>query len=95
MFIAVNKVNVPADKQPMVIKGFEHAAPAMKQFKGFLGLELWTADDNSLLAISRWETKEDLDEYTKNDLFKQRHGGASREDSQPGSVTYYNGQVLS
>ncbi|WP_371865754.1 hypothetical protein [Dictyobacter kobayashii] len=46
--------------------------------------------------MSRWESKEALDEYTKNDLFKQHHGGASREQSQtPGQIAYYTGKILS
>ncbi|GHO89193.1 antibiotic biosynthesis monooxygenase family protein [Dictyobacter formicarum] len=93
MFIAVNKVTVPAERQEAMMKGFEHAIPGMKQFKGFLGMELWVADDNTVLAVSRWESKEALEEYTNNDLFKQHHGGG--QSAAPGQVSYYNAKVLS
>jgi heme-degrading monooxygenase HmoA len=95
MFIAVNKIQVPAAHRQAALDGFEKAMPGMKRFKGFLGLELWTAEDNTLLAVSRWESKEALDEYVKNDLFKQHHGGPSREQEGGSDVTtYYEAKIL-
>ncbi len=90
MFIVVNKVQVPAAHREAVEKAFEQAMPTMKQFKGFLGLELWTGEDNALQAISRWESKEAMEEYIKNDTFQQHHGAGS----EGGGGTYYTGRVL-
>jgi heme-degrading monooxygenase HmoA len=94
MFIAVNTIAGPGGNE-RVLQGFRHAAPAMKQFKGFLGLEIWTAPDGSLQAISRWTSKEALDEYLTNPLFGSHHGGASREQTNaPAQVIYYNAEVI-
>jgi heme-degrading monooxygenase HmoA len=96
MLIVVNKVAVPASQRQAVIEGFEKAAPTMKQFKGFLGLEVWTAEDNSILAISRWESKAALEEYTSNPMFRSHHGGESSQQ-RGGSdqvTTYYTGHTI-
>ena len=101
MLIAVNKVAGPdsnTEVRQRMIQGFTHAAPGMKQFKGYLGMELWTREDGTLLAISRWESKEALKEYTESPLFRSHHGGvaSSSETEQTNTgITYYEGQVLS
>ncbi len=96
MLIVVNKVAAPAGQQQAVIEGFEKAAPTMKQFKGFLGLELWTAEDNTILAVSRWESKATLEEYTSSPMYKSHHGGESgQRQSGPDRVsTYYAGKTI-
>jgi heme-degrading monooxygenase HmoA len=96
MFIAVNKIQAPPAQLQAMLDGFEKAAPGMKQFSGFLGLELWTAEDNTVLAVSRWASKEALDEYVNNSLFRQHHGGATGEQMNVSNqVTYYSAKVLS
>jgi heme-degrading monooxygenase HmoA len=95
MYIAVNRIAAPEGQAQAMIEGFKHAAPGMKRFSGFLGLELWTAEDGSIDAVSRWSSKEALDEYLKNDLFRQHHSGASSEQMNvPNQVSYYSAEVL-
>lgn len=96
MYIAVNQIAVPASQAQAMIEGFKHAAPGMKRFNGFLGLELWTAEDGTINAVSRWASKEALDEYLKDDLFQHHHSGANSEQRNvPNQVTYYSAEVLS
>ncbi len=95
MYIAVNRITAPEGQTQAVIEGFKHAAPQMKRFSGFLGLELWTAEDGSINAVSRWASKEALDEYLKHDLFRQHHGGAGSEQMHiPNQVSFYSAEVL-
>ncbi len=95
MYIAVTKIVVPADHLQAVVEGFKQAAPGMKRFSGFLGLELWTAEDGTIQAVSRWASKEALDEYLQHDLFMQHHGGASsRQTNVPSQVSYYTAEVI-
>jgi len=96
MYIAVNRIATPEGQLQAMIEGFKHAAPGMKRFSGFLGLELWTAEDGSINAVSRWASKEALDEYLQNDLFHQHHSGASSAQMNvPNQVSYYSAEVLS
>lgn len=100
MLIAVNKVAGPDSSEEVrqrTIQGFSHAAPVMKQFKGYLGMELWTQEDGAVLAVSRWESKEALKEYTESPLFRSHHGSTatnSDAEKQGSSVTYYEANVL-
>ena len=97
MYIAVNRIAVPVGQAQAIIEGFKHAIPGMKRFSGFLGLELWTAEDGTTIhAVSRWTSKEALDEYLKDELFRHHHGGAGSEQMNgPNQVTYYSAEVLS
>lgn len=96
MYIAVNRITVPDGQTQAMIDGFKHAVPGMKRFSGFLGLELWTAEDGSINAVSRWSSKEALDEYLQDDLYRQHHSGASSQQmNTPNQVSYYSAEVLS
>ena len=96
MYIAVNRIAAPEGQTQAMIEGFKHALPGMKRFSGFLGLELWTAEDGSIHAVSRWASKEALNEYLKNDLFRQHHSGANSEQMNVSNqVSYYSAEVLS
>ena len=96
MYVVVNKLSVPADQRQALVEGFKHALPSMKRFSGFLGFELWTAEDGRVQAVSRWESKEAVDEYLQNDLFRQHHGGsASPQENVSNQVTTrYTVEVL-
>ncbi|GHO44134.1 antibiotic biosynthesis monooxygenase family protein [Ktedonospora formicarum] len=90
MFVVVNKIAVPPERMQAMMEAFEREAPRMKHFKGYLGMELWKAEDNSVLAVSRWESREAVDEYTNHPMFKQHHGDVSSQ----GGATYYEAKVL-
>ena len=95
MYIAVNRIAAPEGHTQAMIEGFKHAAPGMKRFSGFLGLELWTAEDGTINAVSRWASKEALDNYLQNDLFRQHHSGASSDQMNiPNQVSFYSAEVL-
>lgn len=92
LFIAMNTIKV--ENQEEMAKVFEHAAPHLKAFDGFLGFELWSSDEE-LKAVSRWETKEDFDQYINSDMFKKHHGGSEEEDVRPqAKVETFEGKQL-
>ena len=97
MYIVVNKIAVPQEQRQAMVEGFKHALPGMKRFSGFLGFELWTAEDGTVQAVSRWESKEAVDEYLQNDLFRQHHGGPARQQDNASNqvTTRYTAEVLS
>ncbi|HTK11008.1 MAG TPA: antibiotic biosynthesis monooxygenase family protein [Ktedonobacteraceae bacterium] len=96
MLIAVNKVSVAPEQRAATVEGFKRAVPAMKQFSGFLGMEIWTEQDGSLLAVSRWTSKEALEEYTNNALFRSHHSGTTAEQKggYGGAASGGHGQTL-
>jgi heme-degrading monooxygenase HmoA len=97
MYIVVNKIAVPAEQRQAMVEGFKHALPSMKRFSGFVGFELWTAEDGTVQAVSRWESKEAVDEYLQHDLFRQHHGGSASqmENASNQITTRYTAEVLS
>jgi heme-degrading monooxygenase HmoA len=74
MFIAVTRIAAPAEALDRMAGAFRKAAPDLKQFKGFLGFELWR-DTQSLQAVSRWESRAAMETYTRSSLFGAHHGG--------------------
>ncbi len=89
MIIAVTRISAPAPALDRMAEAFRHAAGDMLQFQGFVGLELWRNND-TLEAISRWETREALDAYTASDAFRAHHGGSA----QGGGVEYFDGELI-
>ncbi len=97
MYIAVNKISAPEGRLDAIKDGFRKAGPGMKQFSGFLGLELWTEQDGSLLAVSRWTSKAAMDEYVNNSMFRSHHGGPSSSTEQSAShneTLYYEAEQI-
>ena len=96
MYIVVNKIAVPEGHRQEVVEGFKRAIPGMKRFSGFRGLELWTAEDGSMLGVSRWDSKEAVDEYLQDDLFRKHHGGppSQQANGQNEVTTYYTAEAI-
>ncbi len=96
MFIAVTRVKLPKEALERMAEGFRRNAPDMKQFPGFLGMELWTNED-TLEAVSRWESREAMENYSRSSAFQAHHGrsaGAQGPGAGAGQVEYYTGEVL-
>jgi heme-degrading monooxygenase HmoA len=105
MFIAVTRIAAPTEALDRMAGAFRKAAPDLKQFNGFLGFELWR-DAQTLQAVSRWESREAMEAYTRSGLFGAHHGGETgaqahgeghaQTQTQGGgaSAAYYEGEVL-
>jgi heme-degrading monooxygenase HmoA len=76
MYVAVTTIKMPADQLDRVAAAFRHAAPDMKRFDGFLGLELWRTED-TLQAVSRWASREAMAAYGQSEAFRAHHGGVA------------------
>lgn len=95
MVIAVTKIGAPRERIERIAAGFRHAAPAMQQFPGCVGFELWVNDD-TLEAISRWESREAIRAYEQSPLFAAHHPGAGggQQSAPGGQVEYFEGEVI-
>lgn len=91
MIIAVTRINAPAPALDQMQEAFRHSAKDLLQFSGFIGLELWRNND-TLEAISRWESQEALDAYTASDAFRAHHGG--RAQGGGGAVENFTGELV-
>ena len=95
MHIVVNTITVPEEQRQAVVDGFKHALPGMKRFSGFLSFELWTAEDGSMQAVSRWDSKESMEEYLRNDLFQRHHSGVGSKRMSIARPAHYTAEILS
>jgi heme oxygenase (staphylobilin-producing) len=95
VYIAVTTIAAPKPALERMAEAFWKAAPDMKGFPGCVGFELWLNED-TLQAISRWESKESVEAYVKSPLFSGHHPGVSTaaDTATGGAVTYYEGDVL-
>jgi heme-degrading monooxygenase HmoA len=73
MFIAVTRIKAPRAAQERMVEGFRRGGPELKRFPGFVGLELWRSDD-TLEAVSRWESREAMEAYRASPMFGAHHG---------------------
>ena len=98
MFVAVTRVKAPREALERMAAAFRKNAPDMKQFAGFLGLELWTNED-TLEAVSRWESREAMEVYSQSSAFQAHHGHGSGAQAASasggaGGIEYFTGEVL-
>lgn len=97
MYIAVTRVQAPQEAIERMLQGFKRAAPSMQAFPGCLGLELWH-NDTTLEAVSRWESREAVENYARSDLFTRHHPGGRGEGAPSGQgsgqVEYFEGEVV-
>jgi heme-degrading monooxygenase HmoA len=74
MFIAVTRIRLPRERRERMLQAFRQNAPDLKRFDGFLGFELWQNDD-TLEAVSRWESRQAMEAYSHSAAFQAHHGG--------------------
>jgi heme-degrading monooxygenase HmoA len=73
MFIAVTRIHAPKEAQERMADGFRRGGVELKRFPGFVGFELWRNDD-TLEAVSRWESREAMEAYRDSPMFGAHHG---------------------
>ena len=95
MYIAVNTIATSNEQhRKAMVEAFEKHGPDLHRLPGFLGLELWSEEgQQTILAVSRWESKEAVEGYIKHPMFGAHHGGASTQQMQQG-VTYYEAKKI-
>ncbi|WP_438001968.1 antibiotic biosynthesis monooxygenase [Sorangium sp. So ce185] len=94
MFIVVNTITASGPALQAMVESFRRAAPEMRQFSGFLGLEIWLGD-GGLRAISRWESREAFQQYPRSDVFRRHHRGMDGEQAlRAAHITFYEGEIM-
>ena len=101
MFVAVNRITAPQQAMDRMVEGFRRNAESLKQFEGFLALELWRGE-TTLEAVSKWASREAFEAWANSDSFLASHGFARGQGGQGGqagqgggaTVAYYEGETL-
>ena len=82
----VNRIKAP-DKETFshIIERFKNRAGLVDRMPGFQGFELWANEEKlEILVITRWRSREDLENWVNSQEFKKAHeragtGGGSSE----------------
>lgn len=93
VYIAVTRIKLPKPVLDHIAEAFKQNVGDMQQFQGFLGFELWRNDD-TLEAVSRWETREAVEAYTKSDLFRKHHPQGATGGQGSAEIVAFEGEVL-
>ena len=92
MYITVNSIKV--DNPDQMAEMFSKSAPMLKKFEGFVGFELWKSK-HELKAGSKWDSKENFENYINSDMFKQHHGGhGGQEMRNQAQVEYFDADTI-
>jgi heme-degrading monooxygenase HmoA len=87
MFIAVTRIKAPKEALDRMTQGFRRGGPELKRFPGFVGFEIWRNDD-SLEAVSRWESREAMEAYRDSPMFGSHHGPGTGSDGASEAVQF-------
>jgi heme-degrading monooxygenase HmoA len=94
MFIAVTRIKAPQEVLDRMAEGFRRNGPDLKQFPGFLGLELWRSEE-SLEAVSRWESKQAMEAYSQSQMFHAHHGrGTNAQEQGAAQIAQYTAEII-
>lgn len=85
MYVVINELEVPAEAKEQIQERFGASAEKMNQVPGcleFLFLDEAT-EDGKQLVFTKWETKEDFENWLESDSFKSSHraGGQEKRES--------------
>lgn len=94
MFIAVTRIKAPQEALDHMAEGFRRNAPDLKQFPGFVGFELWRGEE-TLEAVSRWESKQAMEAYSRSPMFHAHHGrGTGAQEQSAAQIAQYTAEII-
>lgn len=94
MFVAVNRITAPEQAIERMVEGFRRNAESLKDFEGFVALELWRGD-GTLDAVSKWGSRVAFEAWANSDSFLASHGFARGQGGGAGAaVAYYEAEVV-
>ena len=75
----VNRIKAP-DRETFnhIIERFKNRAGLVDRMPGFQGFELWANEEKlEILVITRWRSKEDMENWVNSQEFRKAHERAS------------------
>ena len=77
VWIVTNTLNVPASAADHIVDAFRTSLKDMEALEGFRGLELWRGEDGTILAVTRWASREAFQRYPRSEAFQRHHAGVA------------------
>ncbi|WP_059102869.1 antibiotic biosynthesis monooxygenase family protein [Shouchella shacheensis] len=90
MYVVMNELNVPKERKEMLASRFGKSAENMEKVPGCLEFMFLSNEneDEKQVVFTKWERKEDYENWLNSDAFKQAHAHKSKEngsESKPAS----------
>lgn len=85
MHVVMNELKVQPDQKDHIKMRFEKSKDRMKDVPGCLEfLFLESEEENDVLVVyTKWEAKEDYENWLNSDAFKKAHDGQSSSEQRP------------
>ena len=99
-FVAINVIQVPADKAHVLEERFSARKGAVDQAPGFQSFELLrpVAGQDDYLVITRWDTQDDFSAWQASESFERGHqsdpSGAGKQRPVASSATLWTFAVV-
>lgn len=75
MFVAINRLRVPAEYATRLESGFSRQGSGMDGVAGFVSFDLLRAEEGGeYLVFTRWEDKPSFEAWREGDAFQRSHG---------------------
>jgi heme-degrading monooxygenase HmoA len=77
MFVAINRLTVPAEYAGRLEEGFARAG-GMEGVAGFIAFDLLRAEQGGeYLVVTRWQDRASFEAWRAGDAFQRSHGAAN------------------
>jgi heme oxygenase (mycobilin-producing) len=74
MFVAINRLTVPAEYGGRLEQAFTHNASGMVGIAGFVSFDLLRAEEGGqYLVVTKWEDKASFEAWRDGDAFSKAH----------------------
>jgi heme oxygenase (mycobilin-producing) len=90
MFVAINRLQVPAEYADRLEEGFSRAG-GMDGVAGFIAFDLLRAEGGSdYLVLTRWDDRAAFEAWREGDAFQRSHGAANPNSPVKSELTTYD-----
>ena len=90
MFVAINRLRVPAEYAGRLEEGFGRAG-GMNDVAGFVSFELLRSEDRGeYLVVTRWENRPSFEAWRAGDAFQQAHARTHPNSPVQSELTVYD-----
>src|SRR5687767_4810160 len=91
MFVAINRLKVPAEYGGRLEQGFTHNASGMAGVAGFISFDLLHAEEGGeYLVVTKWEDKPSFEAWRAGDAFSKAHGNVNPNSPVTSELGMYN-----
>lgn len=78
MFVAINRLKVPAEYGSHLEEAFSRNAGGMADVAGFISFDLMRAEEGGLfLVVTRWQDRPSFEAWREGDAFSKAHSNTN------------------